>query len=468
MVFRHGYQNILSAKEPIFFQPTRNTFILKRRWPVRLHGKNQRPHALRGKNFVYDLVEDRSIKKRPNIELILTAFVSGIGDKGEVVSLRRSEAYNRLLLPGLAVYKTEENLAKYANDAKTNVDKESLFSSPHAQRTLNVLEKRILAVIMNKDHPWVLEPWHIRVSLRKAGMYANDHNIEIPKEPITGPDLLKESKEFIVTVTINNKEKAKIRCRIHHWSTNPNMEKEVIEAVLRANQGAVDATIDQLLAMSVDNQNEKLRNEMDKTGSTPNKCVLNSTKESEISAESGSSLLRPTASATVTNTGASPKVKKPSLNSSNNSSPLKNSDRNTTKSNKKWNPPMLGPLPPGFLRLSGCEPRADYDIPDEQFALMLNEHFQNEEFMNELRWNQEFMLALEKEQQDKGGEDDIVFRERLKHMGKKSRKKFLQLARVFTWQRNKKKAGAVRHPDSLLLQEEHSDDEEPRKTKKFM
>lgn len=34
----------------------------------------------------------------------------------------------------------------------------------------------------------------------------------------------------------------------------PEMDKEVIEAVLRANQGAVDATIDQLLAMSTDNQ----------------------------------------------------------------------------------------------------------------------------------------------------------------------------------------------------------------------
>lgn len=34
----------------------------------------------------------------------------------------------------------------------------------------------------------------------------------------------------------------------------PDMERDVIEAVLRANQGAVDATIDQLLAMSVDNQ----------------------------------------------------------------------------------------------------------------------------------------------------------------------------------------------------------------------
>lgn len=36
----------------------------------------------------------------------------------------------------------------------------------------------------------------------------------------------------------------------------PEMEGDVIEAVLRANQGAVDATIDQLLAMSVDIQVE--------------------------------------------------------------------------------------------------------------------------------------------------------------------------------------------------------------------
>lgn len=92
---------------------------------------------------------------------------------------------------------------------------------------------------------------------------------------------------------------------------------------------------------------------------------------------------------------------------------------------------------------------------------------QNEEFMNELRWNQEFMLALEKEQQEKGrNTEDLVFTERLKHMGKRSRKKFMQLAKVFTWQRNKNDKRAVRHPDSLLLQEEHSDDDEPKRIPK--
>ena len=37
----------------------------------------------------------------------------------------------------------------------------------------------------------------------------------------------------------------------------PNMEADVIEAVLRANNGAVDTTIDHLLAMSADNEAEK-------------------------------------------------------------------------------------------------------------------------------------------------------------------------------------------------------------------
>lgn len=147
------------------------------------------------------------------------------------------------------------------------------------------------------------------------------------------------------------------------------------------------------------------------------------------------------------NTGASPKIRKIASGS----------EHLTSEIQKKWNPPLIGPLPSGFLRLSNIDSsRIDFDLPDEQFALML----QNEEFMNELRWNQEFMNALEKEQLDKGrNEDDAVFKERLKHMGKLSRKKFLQLARVFTWQRNKKTISS-KHPDSLPLKEEPSDDED--------
>lgn len=44
--------------------------------------------------------------------------------------------------------------------------------------------------------------------------------------------------------------------------------------MLRSNQGAVDATIDQLLAMSTDNENEKIRLELERVEDTS--CPLTS------------------------------------------------------------------------------------------------------------------------------------------------------------------------------------------------
>lgn len=188
---------------------------------MRLHKKNEKPKPLKGKFFCYDLVEDRSVKKRPNLDIVLTTFVNGVGDRGDIVSVPRNQAYNKLLLPGLGVYKTDESIAKYANNKDETKDKVE-HSSPYAERTVNVMERRGLTIVMNKDEPWVLEPWHVRASLRKAGVYAVEEAIELPKEPITGPDLKKQGKEFIVTVTVNNLEKARIPCRIHHWSTDPS------------------------------------------------------------------------------------------------------------------------------------------------------------------------------------------------------------------------------------------------------
>jgi large subunit ribosomal protein L9 len=86
-----------------------------------------------------------------------------------------------------------------------------------------MLQNRVFAIVMNKDQPWVIEPWHIRASLRKCGYHIlSDDAIELPEEKISGPDLQKQNKEFTVTVTINKMEKAKVKCRIHHWSTNPS------------------------------------------------------------------------------------------------------------------------------------------------------------------------------------------------------------------------------------------------------
>ncbi|XP_039485919.1 CUE domain-containing protein 1 isoform X1 [Drosophila santomea] len=248
----------------------------------------------------------------------------------------------------------------------------------------------------------------------------------------------------------------------------PDIDREVIEAILRANLGAVDQTIDALLAMSIDNQNEKLRNELDANVS-PQQSLINLNDSDRdlqlvdttdgggagaVGAPGAPNALLPTAGASPNhqNTGASPKQRPMGAANSKGSS-LNNTP---TKRSRRWNPPILGPLPAGFLRITPAPGQQDFELPDEQFALML----QNEEFMNQLRWNQDFMNALEKEQNGKTkGEDDAPFQERLKNMGKMSRKKFLQMARVFTWQRNKKVTTA-KQIDSLPLREEPSDDED--------
>ena len=88
---------------------------------------------MRGRHFVYDLVEDTTCLKKPNMELVLTAFVAGVGKKGDIVSVKPYVAYNKLLLPGLAAYKTDENVEKYAK-SQVEDDDEEKHSSPFAQR----------------------------------------------------------------------------------------------------------------------------------------------------------------------------------------------------------------------------------------------------------------------------------------------------------------------------------------------
>lgn len=73
---------------------------------------------------------------------------------------------------------------------------------------------------MNKDVPWTVEPWHVKVSLRKMGIYIREEDITLPAEKISGPDMNIQNKEFEVEVRVSEQEKAIVKCRIHHWSTD--------------------------------------------------------------------------------------------------------------------------------------------------------------------------------------------------------------------------------------------------------
>lgn len=256
----------------------------------------------------------------------------------------------------------------------------------------------------------------------------------------------------------------------------PTLDREVIEAVLRANNGLVDATIDQLLSMGVDMEG----------------CGTVSTQSEHPPLPSYSDLDRSEPPPAYT-----PRNGESLTDSSTPFRPL------PARPYSAWNPPLLGKLPDDFLRLGpsttpppSCsrglggsmgDRELERFLEDEKLAMVL----QNEEFMRELRHNKDFMLSLEKDRQRNtaaatrniapvetpassvptpapsnasrgqsaqpqtvtsspttnvepaagavGGHpatspathDDAVLRERLKHMGKSTRKKFDKLAKMF-------------------------------------
>merc|ERR1711915_145522 len=148
------------------------------------------------------------------IKLILLRNVDDYRKKGQVIEAEFSNAHKHLLLPGFAVYHSEENCQKY-QDILLPED-EQVWSTPSVQDFYNFYCKRVFDICMNMENPWVIEPWHIKASLRKHKVWCSEADIEIPGGKIEGPNMDLENKEFVAVLTINNKEKLKLRCRIHH------------------------------------------------------------------------------------------------------------------------------------------------------------------------------------------------------------------------------------------------------------
>lgn len=54
-----------------------NTFVLKRRFPPPLHKQGGKLPKMRARHFIYDLIEDTNVRKKPDITVILKQFVDG-------------------------------------------------------------------------------------------------------------------------------------------------------------------------------------------------------------------------------------------------------------------------------------------------------------------------------------------------------------------------------------------------------
>jgi hypothetical protein len=144
------------------------------------------------------------------------------------LSVPRHLALKELLLPGMAVYASPENLQVYKD---ITIPEDSIQYSSEIIRkvytcvnlcqVLCVVSHNIIfsyyicisqviprlsricfPIILSQNHSWTLEPWHIRASMRKQGLEFNNA-ITLPKQKIWGPDENLESKEFPVWLKVN-------------------------------------------------------------------------------------------------------------------------------------------------------------------------------------------------------------------------------------------------------------------------
>uniref|UniRef100_A0A8C1JTV8 CUE domain containing 1a n=1 Tax=Cyprinus carpio TaxID=7962 RepID=A0A8C1JTV8_CYPCA len=264
----------------------------------------------------------------------------------------------------------------------------------------------------------------------------------------------------------------------------PSMKHEDIECVLRANHGAVDSTIDQLLQMSLHSQ--ATDDSSDSEDSIPPE-VLERTLEPDSSDEEPPPVYAPPSYDMHIYDRKHP-ADVPST------PPPRFDDypppgHQQVGRHRNWNPPLLGNLPDDFLRIlpqqSECLQRSQSNLSqpssssssslssltqlsssssvlsggvwsseqdrklkqyleDERIALFL----QNQEFMKELARNRDFLIALEigdncgsgSEEACSSVSDDALFLEKLKHMGKSTRKKLFEIARSFSEKTRRKKS----------------------------
>lgn len=167
----------------------------------------------------------------------------------------------------------------------------------------------------------------------------------------------------------------------------PEMEPDVIECVLRSNNGAVDSTIDQLLQMSMDAEKEKVRVESPPQSTSqpqnPNLLDLASNNEfpprysatpppsyhqavPDVAASAAASMVTNVPLARIKNCNLNRNLDQSMVGACSNY-PSNNIDElsithpklpnNLVAVRNKWNPPMLGRLPENFLRID--QPRSN-------------------------------------------------------------------------------------------------------------
>jgi len=163
----------------------------------------------------YEIVEENDVEPE-NIKVIILRSSEEFGKRGQIRTLNARVARQELLLPGFGVYASPENLQRYTDIV---IPEDAVqYSSTSVSESIAELSKTVVPVVMNGEESWTLQPWHLKLALLNQGIFVNEDCIQIAEE-IKGPNPAYEAKEFLITLSINNFEKANIRGILFHQDT---------------------------------------------------------------------------------------------------------------------------------------------------------------------------------------------------------------------------------------------------------
>ena len=165
------------------------------------------------KGKIYEALEEDQPEEP--VRVILLHNTEDYGPRGQIVTVENPrKARTDLLLPGLAVYATNETLEKYKDIIIP--EEELVYSSPYIKEILPLLGRLVIPITVNPHGKWVLEARHVRACMMKLRIEVPEDCIEMPSQDITGPRHSEENMEFLVHININGVERVPIRCVLHY------------------------------------------------------------------------------------------------------------------------------------------------------------------------------------------------------------------------------------------------------------
>ncbi|XP_074597158.1 mitochondrial ribosomal protein L9 [Brevipalpus obovatus] len=166
---------------------------------------------------VYIDIHNTDNDPKPPMKVLLLQNVPLLGIKGEIVEVECERARYELIPSRKATYASPRNLDIFKDLIEQSRYSPDRPSSKLSQHTLMSLEKQFVLVLMNHSKPWTIQPSHIRIAFRMAGIQVPEYAIHLPEKPITGPNPEYHGRDFIVRITVNKnpRESTNVRCVLH-------------------------------------------------------------------------------------------------------------------------------------------------------------------------------------------------------------------------------------------------------------